>query len=260
MNNLTIFIDAWRDSARAILDLDLTAEEWDLPSDLPGWSVRDILAHLSHLEAETEPPRPEKTSFFMPADITEPGVDARRSWSIEQVHEEFRTAFEARSTQLEDVPEDPTALVDRIPGGLAWDWQTALRNRAFDMWMHEQDIRRAVNQPGNMFTSGGQIASAILASTMPFVVAKKAGAEPGTTVRWLVHGPLPLDLTVLVDDEGKGRVSEETPEQPTTTLSMDSETFIVLGGGRRYPQDVTVDVSGDTELGARVLEQMALKV
>jgi hypothetical protein len=39
---------------------------------------------------------------------------------------------------------------------------------------------------------------------------------------------------------------------------MDVETYVVLCGGRRRPEDVDVRVSGDAELGHRVLAALAV--
>jgi hypothetical protein len=39
---------------------------------------------------------------------------------------------------------------------------------------------------------------------------------------------------------------------------MSRESFIVLAGGRRTPEEVTVTVEGDAGLGARILAGMAM--
>ena len=39
---------------------------------------------------------------------------------------------------------------------------------------------------------------------------------------------------------------------------MDLETYVVLAGGRRAPEDVDVSVTGDDALGRRVLAAMAV--
>jgi hypothetical protein len=39
---------------------------------------------------------------------------------------------------------------------------------------------------------------------------------------------------------------------------MDLETYVILAGGRRAPADVEVSVTGDEELGRRVLAAMAV--
>ena len=39
---------------------------------------------------------------------------------------------------------------------------------------------------------------------------------------------------------------------------MDLETYVVLAGGRRDPADVEVTITGDEDLGRRVLAVMAV--
>jgi hypothetical protein len=39
---------------------------------------------------------------------------------------------------------------------------------------------------------------------------------------------------------------------------MDRETFVVLAGGRRDASEASVTVTGDAELGSRVLAGMAI--
>jgi hypothetical protein len=61
----------------------------------------------------------------------------------------------------------------------------------------------------------------------------------------------------VVGDDGRGRPG--TPDdEPTVTLGMDRETFIVLAGGRRPATPGEAQVSGDVELGDRVLAAMAV--
>ena len=61
--------------------------------------------------------------------------------------------------------------------------------RVYDSWVHEQDVRLALDRPGG----SGNVASAIsldrVQGAMPFVVGKKAGCADGTAVRFDVAGP-----------------------------------------------------------------------
>lgn len=262
MSELAFSINAWSTSAESLdrVFAELTAEQWNLPTDLPGWSVRDILAHLAHIEAEAKAPEKSSAAQAVSSDFTEAGVAARCDRAVDEVLREFQEAVDQRRKELAVIPDDPEALADRTPGGIAWDWRTTLRNRAFDMWMHEQDIRRAVGIAGGMFHPGGQLSRDVLASTMGYVLGRKVQAEPGSAVRFLVWGPLPLDLTIAVDDSGRARPVTQIADLNPTTLRMNSETFVMLAGGRREPDQVDVDISGDSALADAVLANMALRV
>ena len=72
----------------------------------------------------------------------------RRSQSLAEVTAELRAAITVRSEQLTDLPDDPDQPAPVTPGGIDWTWDVLLRNRCVDMWVHEQDIRRALGRPG----------------------------------------------------------------------------------------------------------------
>ena len=50
------------------------------------------------------------------------------------------------------------------------------------------------------------------------------------------------------------------PADPTVALAMDRETFVLLAGGRRRPLDGAVRVTGDRELGHRLLDHLVSPV
>lgn len=54
MTDLSELIAVWRAAcADAAASLHALGEdEWELPTDLPGWNVRFVAAHLAHLESE----------------------------------------------------------------------------------------------------------------------------------------------------------------------------------------------------------------
>ena len=62
----------------------------------------------------------------------------------------------------------------------------------------------------------------------------------------------------VVGDDGRARPVVPPPDAPTTKLTMDLETYVVLAGGRRDPADVEVTITGDEDLGRRVLGRMAV--
>ncbi len=52
-NPLEELVVLWERACRDFVALarDIPAEQWDLPTDLDGWSVKDIVAHIAHLES-----------------------------------------------------------------------------------------------------------------------------------------------------------------------------------------------------------------
>jgi uncharacterized protein (TIGR03083 family) len=262
------YVEAWRSSTADVLALlrDLPAEDWDLPTDLPGWSVRAVAAHLAHLEAELAG-LPQQSHPVDQADHiknplgrhTEAGVVGRRDREPEQIIEELQAATRIRSDQLEaDPPTDPEAMPERTPGGLPWPWGRTLSNRALDMWMHEQDIRRAVGRPGHLDTLGAEHVGGQILTSFPYVVGKAAGAPPGSTVVLRVTGDQEAELGVEVGPDGRARPHPEIEGDPTVSLLMDFEVAVILFGGRRPVDSVEVGVTGDTALARAILEGMAV--
>lgn len=253
MTDLSLYVAAWRRSAEAVLGLE--PEDWDVPTDLPGWSAKDVLAHLVHLErVMVEGETDVIGGGSVPADYTNAGVEALRGVPVEQLRADLSDLVARRAQTLDELP-DPQAPAVNTPAGVEWTWEVALRNRVIDLWSHEQDIRRATGLPGGLDSLGAQVTVATFAAALPYVLGRGAQAPAGSVVRWIVTGPVPLDTTVGVGDDGRARPSDAAP---AATLRMDTETFAILGAGRRGPGELEVGVDGDRELGARVLGAMAV--
>jgi uncharacterized protein (TIGR03083 family) len=147
---------------------------------------------------------------------------------------------------LADEPlDDPEGTPPITPGRIDWNWQTLLRNRAVDVWVHEQDIRRAVGKPGDLASAGAAHVQAVFAAALPYVVAKRAEAPSGTTVTFDVTGPLPAVYAVEVDADNRGCAIEPSPDRPTLRFTLDTESFTILGAGRRDPDTLPIRIEGD---------------
>jgi uncharacterized protein (TIGR03083 family) len=263
MDRLATYMAAWKSCAADVEELLLALDDpdWSRETDCPGWTVRDIAAHLAALESELagDPgPRPDQVAAAtnVSAAYTQAGVEQRRDRTPQQLIEEFTDAVQRRAAEFDaDPPNDPEATPPRNPGGIGWDWQTLLRNRVVDLWVHEQDIRRAVGRPGDLDTPAAAVVTKTFLSALPFVIGKRAGAEPGTTVVVVVDG----DRTAYaVDDDGRCRRAETTPDHPTVRLQMDAETLALLGAGRRDPLTLDVNIAGDRSLAERIVQGLAV--
>jgi uncharacterized protein (TIGR03083 family) len=240
-------------------------DEWGTPTDLPGWDVHAVAAHTAHLEAllagrphdEVEVGDAPHARGMM-GQFTEQGVVVRRAESGDALISEIREATTARHTQLlAEPPTDPSAPAPGVFGAIGWTTGLLLRNRPLDVWMHEQDVRRALGRPGNLDSAAAIHSADYLMESLPFVVAKRAGAPAGSVVRLEVAGHAPV--TAVVGDDGRGRLTTAGEDgEPTVTLAMDRETFVVLAGGRRAAGSDDVRLTGDAALGERVLAAMGV--
>jgi uncharacterized protein (TIGR03083 family) len=259
------YVEVWRSAVDDFLSLlaEVPEAEWGTPTDLPGWDVKACVAHTAHLESRLSGEAEETADIGEPAHVTglmgtytEIGVVNRRSSSADSLLEEIRTATARRHQQLlADPPSDGSAKPEVIFGAVPWSWRTLLRNRPLDVWMHEQDVRRAVGRPGNLDSAAARHTIDYLAEGFGYVLAKKVGAEPGTTAVLSVTGFAPYAFTV--DDNRRGVRLPAPPDSPNVVIEVDPESYVVLAGGRRTPVEGGVTHRGDGELARRIVENLA---
>ncbi len=132
--------------------------------------------------------------------------------------------------------------------------------RVFDSWVHEQDVRFALDRPGGSGNAASAIALDRVQGAMPFVVGKKAGCPEGTAVRFDVAGPGRDARVFTIAVEG-GRARPVGDEMaPTVTLALSGIDFVRLGCGRVTTAQVkmagSVGVEGDPSAGQSVLDAM----
>lgn len=260
MDALRRLVDIWRSACADFADVarSLSDEEWRLPTDCVGWSVGDLVAHAAALEAELAGDDPLRVTIDKQAAhirsgagiYTERGVVARRDRDRDEVVAEFEDAVERRTAILAaESLDDPLGTPPITPGRIDWNWQTLLRNRPLDIWVHEQDIRRAVGRPGDLDTVAAGHVQAVFAAALPYVVAKRADAPADTTVTFDITGPLPAVYAVEVDANGRGRAIDPSPDRPTLRFTLDTEAFTILGAGRRDPDALPILIEGDGTAG-----------
>jgi uncharacterized protein (TIGR03083 family) len=268
VDRLQRYIDLWRVMVAENVALlrQLDTADWAKPTDLPGWNVRYVAAHLAHLESELagNPQKqvdvPEAPHIKSPMSVfTESGPLARADWTTDQIIDEIESSAAKRAGALRAMmPVDPTAPGDGFAAVVGWDWATLLSNRVLDQWMHQQDIRRAVDKPGGLAGPGGAHALATFSRSIPYVVGKRVSPPPGSTIVLDVTGEHPATLAAAVGEDGRAARLDGAPADPTVRISMDFETFIVLSGGRRTPDQVTATVTGDTAVGNAIVASLAV--
>jgi uncharacterized protein (TIGR03083 family) len=178
-----------------------------------------------------------------------------------EVLDEFRAVTQRRLDAMRAMSGDDWNREGFTPEGPG-PYRQFMAIRVFDCWYHDQDIREAVDRPGYL---EGPVADLSLeripVKGLPYVVGKKAGAPPDTTVVFDVAGSPPLFSAVHVPPEGRAVLLGAPPATPTVTLGMDRRTFARLAGGRwtgeRARADGVVSIGGDRDLGNRIVDNMA---
>jgi uncharacterized protein (TIGR03083 family) len=265
---LTTLVDVWHRAATDAVALlrSLPEAEWGLPTDLPGWDVRAVAAHLAHLESVLAGNPQEQVEVADAPHVrgvmgrfTEEGPLARSAWPTTRIVDELESSVAQRYAALStDPPTDPTAPAPGFAGLLGWSWETLLSNRPLDLWMHEQDIRRATGRPGGLDSPAAAHVARVFARSLPYVLAKSVGAPVGTSAVLVVSGAWPQSHAAVVGDDGRGRALADPPAEPTVTVRLDFEDWIVLAGGRRAADRVRAAVAGDEVLGRAVLGHLAV--
>jgi uncharacterized protein (TIGR03083 family) len=251
----------------------LTRVQWDTPTDCPGWTVRDNVAHMIGTErmlmGEQPGARPVGADSPVPAYVrndigkaNEQWIEAYCDWDGPKLLDEFRAVTARRLDQLRALTAEEWERQGFTPEGPG-PYRQFMEIRVFDCWYHDQDIREALDRPGLMEGPAADLSlRRIIDRGMPYVVGKKAAAPQGARVRFDVSGPgLMADVVV----EGRAAVAPCDPrETPTASLTLDRRTFARLAGGRWTGAHArargSVRVEGDHELGDRIVDNMAFTI
>ncbi|MGW7217223.1 maleylpyruvate isomerase family mycothiol-dependent enzyme [Streptomyces collinus] len=258
------YADAWTHSIEAISELlqPLAEAEWNRRTPCPGWSVRDVVSHVIGLDCEMlGDPRPIHS---LPRDLfhvtnehqryMEMQVDVRRHHTAPEMTSELEYVIIRRNRQLRNESRDPGTKV-RGPLGSELTLGESMRRHAFDVWVHEQDLRTALGRPGNLDSPGALVARDVLLGELPRVVAEDAQAPRSSAIVFDVHGPVEFLRTIRVDIQGRGTLETAPALGPAATLTLDWETYVRLACGRVTPEAVSdrLKAEGDAELTAAIL-------
>ena len=225
---------------------ELSDEEWETPTDCPAWTAKDHVSHLigtermlqglppSEVEAGTWPHVKNPIGEF-----NEREVELRRVRSGSAVLAELEELVELRLDTLRNADDAYFAQETMTPTGPG-TMLDFLSIRILDCWVHEQDIRRAVGRPGHLEGGPAEHTTDRLLRTIPIVVGKRAAAPEGSVT--------------VVDPESAGPAD--------VTVTMDSETFLVLAVGRQAAADRSdrIQISGEGDWGQAVADQLNMMI
>ncbi len=276
--DLTGLIAAYAHTAQAVIDLAFPCsdEDFDKPTECPGWTVKDQLSHVVSLEsalAGRPDPQVEVPDYpHVHNDIgrtMEAGVELRRSRPGKEIVAELQHVMARRLGQLRDTDLTETTLVDSPLGEV--EFGKLLRMRIRDLWCHEQDIRAALGRPGDLDSAAAALFCEFALDQLPKVVVKRAEVEPGKVVMLELTGPVVARTGVRVAQEADGSISghvmfsrgtDETGPIPvigkTTSIQMSTEAFTRRAAGRRSTEELHYSVHGDEAVAKRVLDELTL--
>ena len=173
------------------------------------------------------------------------------------LHQRFRTLTADRRKRLSDMAIDDWNAPTLTPVGPD-GYGRFMRVRVFDCWMHEHDIRDALDEPASDADLTGPAARLTLdemVTSMGYVVGKLGKAPDGSRVAIELTGPLARTIRVAVDGRAQ-LVDDFGGQQPTATIRLDGVLFTRLAGGRAEPGAGGIQLSGDQEVASRIVEHL----
>jgi uncharacterized protein (TIGR03083 family) len=267
MTDLATYVTAleqtWDGMSSAVTNL--VPAQWDAPTDLPGWSVKDNVAHVAGLESlllgapyPSEHVVPDYPWIRHDAGrFMEGPVDVRRPLAGDEVLAEFRTVTAARVAALRALPS--SAIDDEVTGFMGRPMKLArlLGIRAFDCWAHEQDVRRALGHLGGLTSVAAEVSRRRLLLALTGL-AEDVPAAAGRVVVVETTGAIPSVSTLRLGEDAS--FSDGPVADPDVRVTLDFETFTKLGTGRVSFSDVasSVALSGDVGLGEELMRNLAV--
>lgn len=252
-------IDALFDSFDSLDELlsDLTDEEWELQTPCPAWDVAGVVTHLASMEYILANAAPSDFAESVPFEQAGELVTEVKGAAPAKLLARYKEIVDQRRFDLSVLTEEHLAEPAITPVGRA-DFARLLTARAFDFWVHEQDIRTAVGKPGHESGGAAELALAEIERVLGYIIGKKAQLPNGESVTIELTGPMARTIHVVVD--GRAAVVESL-EDPTVTLRTDSTTFARLACGRIDPalaiSSRLVTYSGDEELAEHTIRHLA---
>ncbi|MFI6869948.1 maleylpyruvate isomerase family mycothiol-dependent enzyme [Nocardia sp. NPDC050406] len=263
--SIALLSDQWDALARLVDGLDDTG--WRTASSLPGWTVFDVIAHITGTEAMLlgEPtPEVEVTELDHVrnpiGELNEKWIESLRPLSGQQLMARFRDVTDRRSKVLAAMDEAAWTAPVPSPVGVV-PYGRFMRIRLFDCWMHEHDIADGLRVSVDEGGVRGAAAFAELTPTLGKSVVKGAGAPDGTRVTFEIGGSAPHTLHVVVEG-GRATLVEGLDAPATVVIGMGSELFARLRGGRTSAEAHADEIAlgGDTELGDRLVRSLAFTI
>jgi uncharacterized protein (TIGR03083 family) len=220
----------------------LDSDDWTRPA-LRGLDVQGLVGHLIGVENDVH-----RCLSGDPAVADVSHVESTQAAAITQVGlPPARTRAEWRQASVRTLDlvraADPAAKV--AMHGMRLPVRSLLLVRAFELWVHENDIRRAIGWAPSVPDPSTLRMMADLAVRLLPGAAARAGAREPADVHLVLTGPGGGTWDVAVGDR--------QPRPAAVTIVTDAVGFCRLAANRITPAELDVCVTGDADLIADVL-------
>ena len=242
---------------RALLSLvsALDPEQFDTPTALPGWRVREIVGHVISLDVTSLNGKILLVAFSSMDNLERWNDRQAARWADRPVPDLLlgldrwgrRFVRLARTVPAPLYRVRVPTLWGKGPGGLL------IWSRAYDEWVHRQDIRRALGMDDEQVDLA-PVAEFLLTAMSAAVLAQFAGRRGRVDVS--------LDATPIREwrfDLGSGTGSPAGEGDPDARIGAPAHSFILAASGRERFDDLlsagTITVEGDDSLGREFLSK-----
>jgi len=225
-------IATYKEAMADIIELlsEISPSQWQSHTPCPGWTVSDIAAHLIDLDTMVitgtmvdHEPQWESLTHVTNAGskFTERGVDFLRGTAPDALLDQLSATAQKLVDHLQT--NEIGIQVPWVKGELSVD--QFLSMRTFDIWVHEQDIRAALNIPGNLGSNPARSSLQRMISALPFIWGKKVDAPSGSVITLNLSGPeIEGAVSVVVNDDGRAELVHSHPDAENTA-SMSWPSF-----------------------------------
>lgn len=248
---------------RTVLD-GLSPEDWELPSACSGWTVKDLVAHVTSNQKEVADPTPPPAEP-LPSMTAEQAMEAlvapRKEWTAADVRAEYERYLEPWLGALAAMQEEPMASMAAPVADLGTYPLHSLANAfAFDHYCH---LRVDLLQPlGPIADTLPPATDAELRPGIEWMLVGMPQMQP-TELAGAVRRPLGLRLTGVgggewtilpAGDDGLISIADGITDVASTVTS--SAHDFVAWGTKRSDWRACCALDGDETYAASVLDAL----
>ena len=244
-------IDLLESEAQTLLDFleDLTPQDWATDSACAGWTVADVIGHLTSVDLSTRllrgldgdhsppegslaPDQHDEDAFAR--SIYQRAVDASQRLG-RGLLEDFTLRINETVAQFRQVqPEQWGNLVYWPTGPMSMD--TLLTQRIAELTMHGWDIRSRLEDDFHL--SDGSVAA--LLDTVDRAARRAFRPDPLLSsrplrYRFLIDDPEPRVVDLVLSDQAAEVIHGAASQPPDVTFACDGETCVLILYGRLTP-------------------------
>ncbi|MBV9789747.1 MAG: maleylpyruvate isomerase family mycothiol-dependent enzyme [Chloroflexi bacterium] len=271
----TATVQLFPDLSEELLTLlrQLAPEDWGQPTACPGWSVKDLVAHL--LGGNIGRLSFGRDHLLRKASARAPSNNAEL---IDWINEQNATWVQAAERISPPVLIDFLAVTDRqvaeffttldmdapAPISVGWAGETQSTNW-FDVgreytekWFHQQQIREAVGAPGLMERRWLLPVIELCLRALPYTYREVAAAD-STAIRVRITGAAGGVWSLVRENQDwQLYAGEATPAAADVQLSDDTAWRLFTKGLDRAELLSRMQIDGDAALGATVADLVAI--